>query len=155
MYSWSRSIFSGVWISAVLVASSGGTAWTGSAGELKPLVPPEHRDQVRSLANPFPITEEFIANGKRVYEGKGWCAFCHGREESGQPGTRRHMGPPGVNPPTNFADAAWQAARRDGELFWVLIHGRHGTDMVPYMPMYITDKEAWQIIAYIRTLGGT
>jgi hypothetical protein len=27
--------------------------------------------------------------------------------------------------------------------------------MVPYMPMYITDKEAWQIIAYIRTLAGT
>ena len=102
------------------------------------------------------MVEEFIAGGKKLYEGKGWCAYCHGWEGTGAPSAGRT--PPAdtdIKMPTNFADAAWQAARSDGELFWVLIHGSHGTDMVPYMPQYITDKEAWQIIAYIRTFGGT
>jgi len=150
-----RKIFLGVWMGLVLLAFPGGIAWTGSPGDLKPLVPPEHLDQAKSFINPFTPTEEFIANGKRLYEGKGWCAYCHGWEESGSPSARRRNVPPDFKLPTNFVDAAWQAARSDGELFWVLIHGSHGTDMVPYMPMYITDKEAWQIIAYIRTLGGT
>jgi mono/diheme cytochrome c family protein len=111
-------------------------------------------DQAKSFINPFTPTEEFIASGKKLYEGKGWCAFCHGWEGTGAPSAGRTF-PPDIKMPTNFADAAWQAARSDGELFWVLIHGSHGTDMVPYMPQYITDKEAWQIIAYIRTFGGT
>jgi hypothetical protein len=37
-----------------------------------------------------------------------------------------------ANPlPTNFADGAWQAARSEGELFWILKHGSYGTDMAP------------------------
>jgi cytochrome c len=111
-------------------------------------------EQAKSFINPFSPTTEFIANGKKLYEGKGWCAFCHGWEGTGASSAGRTF-PPDIKMPTNFADAAWQAARSDGELFWVLIHGSHGTDMVAYMPQYITDKEAWQIIAYIRTLGGT
>jgi mono/diheme cytochrome c family protein len=111
-------------------------------------------DQAKSFINPFTPTEEFIASGKKLYEGKGWCAFCHGWEGTGAPSAARTF-PPDIKMPTNFADAAWQGARSDGELFWVLIHGSHGTDMVPYMPQYITDKEAWQIIAYMRTFGGT
>jgi hypothetical protein len=132
------------------------SVWAGSAGDLQPRVPPDRLEQAKSFINPFPPSEEFIASGKKLYEGKGWCAYCHGWEGTGAPSAGRT--PPAdtdIKMPTNFADAAWQAARSDGELFWVLIHGSHGTDMVPYMPQYITDKEAWQIIAYIRTFGGT
>lgn len=143
------------WIGGVvLFILSSASVWAGSAGDLQPRVPPERMEQAKSFINPFTPTTEFIANGKKLYEGKGWCAFCHGWEGTGASSAGRPF-PPDIKMPTNFADAAWQAARSDGELFWVLIHGSHGTDMVAYMPQYITDKEAWQIIAYIRTLGGT
>jgi hypothetical protein len=110
-----RKILFGAWMGVVLLAFSGGTAWTGSPGELKSLVPPEHMDQAKSFINPFTPTEEFIANGKRLYDGKGWCAFCHGWEEGGSPSVRRRNVPSGFKLPTNFQDAAWQAARSDGE----------------------------------------
>ena len=145
-----QKIQSGAWgIFAVL--SFAYSAWAGSAGGLQPRVPPDRMEQAKSFINPFTPTEEFIAKGKKLYEGKAWCAFCHGWEGTGGSSAGRNP-PAGVQLPTNFADAAWQAS--DGELFWVLIHGSHGTDMVPYMPSYITDEEAWQIIAYIRTFGG-
>jgi hypothetical protein len=89
-----RKILFGAWMGVVLLAFSGGTAWTGSPGELKSLVPPEHMDQAKSFINPFTPTEEFIANGKRLYDGKGWCAFCHGWEEGGSPSVRRRNVPP-------------------------------------------------------------
>ena len=149
-----QKIQSRVWIIVAAVSFVCASAWAGSAGDLQPRVPPDRMEQALSFTNPFTPTEEFIASGKKLYEGKGWCAFCHGWEGTGAPTAGRTF-PPDIKMPTNFADAAWQAARSDGELFWVLIHGSHGTDMVAYMPQYITDKEAWQIIAYIRTFGGT
>ena len=66
--------------------------------------------------------------------------MCHGWEGTGAPTAGRTF-PPDIKLPTNFADAAWQAARSDGELFWVLIHGSHGTDMVAYMPQYIRTRK--------------
>ena len=138
-------------VAAIFFASA--SVWAGSAGDLQPRVPPERMEQAKSFINPFTVTDAFIAKGKKIYEGKGWCAYCHGWEGIGTPSLGRTL-PPDITMPTNFADAAWQAARSDGEIFWVLIHGSHGTDMVPYMPQYITDKEAWEVIAYIRTLGG-
>jgi mono/diheme cytochrome c family protein len=54
-----------------------------------------------------------------------------------------------------LADAAWQAARTDGEIFWTLKHGSHGTDMAPYMPLYLTEEQVWKIVTYIRMFGET
>ena len=154
MYASGRKIFRKACLGGVvLFILTSSLVWAGSAGDLQPRVPPDRMEQAKSFINPFTPTEEFIAKGKKLYEGKAWCAFCHGWEGTGGSSAGRTP-PAGVQLPTNFADAAWQAARSDGELFWVLIHGSHGTDMLPYMPSYITDEEAWQIIAYIRTFGG-
>jgi hypothetical protein len=48
----------------------------------------------------------------------------------------------------------WQAARTDGELLWVLKHGSPGTAMAPFVPSVLTEKEAWQIVYYLRSLAG-
>ena len=133
---------------------AGGISFAGSVDDLKPRVPPERLEEAKSFQNPYTPTPEIVAKGKKLYEGKAYCSACHGMEGAGgQSGGR--ITPPGAQPPTNFADAAWQAARTDGELFWILKHGSHGTDMAPFMPLYISEEDAWAIVTYLRTFGGT
>ncbi|MDT7042382.1 c-type cytochrome [Candidatus Nitronereus thalassa] len=115
-----------------------------------PIVPPDELMAARSLKNPFTTSQEAIDQGKTLYEGRVFCAACHGKDGTGLPSD--------VDPttarypfPRDFTDPKWQTARTDGELFWVLTEGSHGTDMASFLPMYLAEKDAWQIIMYIRT----
>ena len=129
-------------------------ATAGGPGDLTPRVPPERLQEAQSLHNPFTPSADLVAKGKKIYEGKAYCSACHGLEGAGGSSGGR-ISPPGSEPPTNFADAAWQAARTDGELFWILKHGSHGTDMAPYLPLYISEEDASAVVIYLRTFGGT
>ena len=53
--------------------------------------------------------------------------------------------------PVNFTDPKWQALRSDGEIFWILKEGVKGTDMAPFIPLFLSEEEAWQLVAYLRT----
>lgn len=117
-----------------------------------PIVPPDELEKARSLQNPFPTSQVSLADGKKLYEGRVFCAACHGKDGTGlqsdvDPSTIRYPFP------RDFTDPKWQSARTDGELFWVLTKGSHGTDMASFLPMYLAEKDAWQIIMYIRTFG--
>ena len=130
------------------------TGLSADGGQLKQRVPPDQIEKAKSLQNPDPVTEESIANGKALYERFAFCSACHGLDGTGKKMDVRsplHASPS----PTNFADGAWQAARSDGELFWILKHGSHGTDMASYLPLYLSEEEAWQLVSYIRALGKT
>lgn len=130
------------------------TGLSADGVQLKPRVPADQLDKAKSLHNPYPTTQESIANGKVLYERFAFCAACHGLDGTGSQMDVRsplHASPS----PTNFADGAWQAARSDGELFWILKHGSHGTDMASYLPLFLSEEEAWQIVTYIRALGKT
>jgi mono/diheme cytochrome c family protein len=135
---------------SVLFLLSLGLAWAGSHGDLKPRVPPERLYEAQSFQNPFTASDNIVAAGKKLYEGKAYFSACHGLEGPGGTSGARI---PGAQPPTHFADAAWQAARTDGEIFWILKHGSHGTDMAPHLPLYLTEDEVWQIVTYIRMFG--
>lgn len=116
---------------------------------LKPRVPPEQIQEAKSRKNPFPSTEENIEKGKHVFHGKAFCVTCHGPEGKGLgdiPGLRGRL-------PRNFTDKAWQAARTDGELFWILKNGSPGTDMASFVPLVLTEEEAWHVILYVRSFG--
>ncbi len=145
-----RRTFSEILIGLVLFIFASTPVLAGSAGDLKPRVPPEQLSEAQSFQNPFSPSANIVAQGKKLYEGKAYCSACHGLEGAG--GTRQPR-ISGAKPPTNFADAAWQAARTDGEIFWILKHGSHGTDMVAYMPLYLSEDEVWQIVTYIRMFG--
>lgn len=147
-----RKFFSKIWMGLASFLLTSTFVWAGTPGDLKPRVPQERLEEARSFQNPFRPSSDIIAKGKKLYEGKAFCSACHGLEGAGGTSSVRIM-PPGAKPPTNFADAAWQAARTDGELFWVLKHGSHGTDMAPYMPLYLSEEEVWQIVTYIRMFG--
>lgn len=119
---------------------------------LKPRVPMDQIETVKTWANPLPATEETIEKGKRLFHGKAFCVTCHGKDGKGlgadiEPGTLR--GPL----PRNFTDQEWQAARTDGELFWILKNGSQGTAMAPFIPLILSEEEAWQILSYVRSFG--
>lgn len=114
---------------------------------LKPRVPPDQIEEARARENPFPVTPARLEKGRALYHGKGFCVTCHGRDGKGLgkiPGLRGAL-------PRDFTDRAWQATRTDGELFWILQHGSPGTDMASFIPLVLTEEEAWQVLLYIRS----
>jgi mono/diheme cytochrome c family protein len=122
----------------------------GSDAEvLRPRVPSHVIEEVRGWTNPLPATEENIANGKAIFLGKAFCATCHGRDGRGLGDIQGLRG----KLPRNFTDQTWQAARTDGELFWILKNGSPGTDMASFVPLVLTEEEAWQVLLFVRSLG--
>ena len=120
-----------------------------SAEERDPLqtrVPKDQLSDAKQMKNPVAKTKENILKGKALFEGKGTCFNCHGKEGKGD-------GPAGqiLNPsPRNFTNCKFHKKRKDGELFWVIKNGSPGTGMVSLIPAAITEEEAWTIINYER-----
>lgn len=129
-----------------------GLLWAADPAVLRPRVPGDQINQARAATNPLPATDEMIAKGKALFEGKAFCRACHGADGKGlgadvEPGSLR--GPL----PRNFTDKSWQAARTDGEIFWILKNGSPGTDMASFIPLVLTEEEAWQVLLYVRSFG--
>ncbi len=119
---------------------------------LRPRVPEQARAGARALANALPHTAAVIEEGRRLYHGKGFCVSCHGIEGRGITDVDAGLLKGAL--PTDFTDEDWQAARTDGEILWVLKHGSPGTAMAAFVPLVLTETEAWQLVHYLRTLGG-
>jgi hypothetical protein len=110
----------------VLLTAEGFT-WAADKAVMRPRVPRDQIEAARAVTNPLPASEEMIAKGKALYEGKAFCKVCHGPDGKGlgkdiAPGSLK--GPL----PRNFTDKKWQSARTDGELFWILKNGSKGSD---------------------------
>lgn len=136
------------------VVSGSLSSYAADEDVLTPRVPPDQIDTVKTWTNPLPATKETIEKGKTLFHGKAFCVTCHGKDGKGlgadiEPGTLR--GPL----PRNFTDQGWQAARTDGELFWILKNGSKGTAMAPFIPLILTEEEAWQVLRYVRSFGQT
>ena len=119
---------------------------------LKPRVPIDQLEEARTWTNPLPATPEILEKGKKLFEGKAFCLTCHGRDGKGlggdiEPGTLK--GPL----PRDFTDQEWQTARTDGELLWILKNGSKGTAMAKFIPLDLTEEEAWQVLLYVRSFG--
>jgi mono/diheme cytochrome c family protein len=57
-----------------------------------------------------------------------------------------------THPPRDFTDCAFQQARDDGELFWVIKYGSPGTGMQALIPNILNEEEGWKVVAYLRSL---
>jgi mono/diheme cytochrome c family protein len=125
--------------------------WAADAEVLRPRVPADQIEAARAVANPLLNTAENLEKGKALYHGKAFCATCHGRDGKGLSGIEGLRG----KLPRDFTDKAWQAARTDGELFWILKNGSPGTDMAPFVPLVLTEEEAWHVLLYVRSFGHT
>ena len=134
-----------------VVLLAGSVAWGADSAVLKPRVPPDQIEEARTWRDPFPVTADRLERGKEIFHGKGFCLTCHGRDGKGLgniPGLRGKL-------PRNFTDKVWQATRTDGELFWILKNGSPGTDMASFIPLVLTEEEAWDVLLYVRAFGGT
>jgi mono/diheme cytochrome c family protein len=116
---------------------------------LKPRVPDAQIEEARTWTNPFPSTPGNIKKGKVLFHGKAFCVTCHGKDGKGFGNIPGLVG----KKPRNFTDKDWQAERKDGELLWILKNGSAGTAMAPFIPLVLTEDEAWHVILYVRSFG--
>jgi mono/diheme cytochrome c family protein len=118
----------------------------------KDRVPTAYSDKAKALHAPFgdarTASAEIVAAGKKLYEGKGTCSLCHGIGGKGD-GPASHMQT--AHPPRNFTDCAFQQARDDGELFWIIKYGSPGTGMPALIPNMLNEEEGWNVVAYLRS----
>ena len=137
-------------LAAALLLATWPRLTLGSDAEiLRPRVPAHLIEEARQLTNPFEATAENLDKGKAIFQGKAFCATCHGRDGRGLGDIADLRG----KLPRNFTDHIWQAARSDGELFWILKNGSPGTDMASFVPLVLTEDEAWQVLLYVRSFG--
>ena len=125
------------------------TTFAADQSVLNPRVPAKQIEEARTWTNPYPSTPENIEKGKQVFHGKAFCVTCHGPDGKGLgniPGLRGKL-------PRNFTDKTWQAARTDGELFWIMKNGSPGTDMASFVPLVLSEEEAWHVLLYVRSFG--
>jgi mono/diheme cytochrome c family protein len=130
----------------------GSPLWAAESAVLRPRVPRDQIEAARAVINPLPAGDEIIAKGKALYEGKAFCKVCHGPDGKGL-GPDIPLGSLKGPLPRNFTDKKWQAARTDGELFWILKNGSKGTAMASFIPLVLTEEEAWQVLRYVRSFG--
>ena len=122
---------------------------TTDSKALNPRVPPDQIEEARSWTNPFPFTRENVKKGKALFHGKAFCMTCHGIDGRGYSDISGLIG----KLPRDFTDKFWQAARKDGELLWILKNGSKGTAMASFIPLVVTEEEAWHLILYVRSFG--
>jgi cytochrome c len=136
-----------VGVSAALMLLSVSIVGAEERDPVKPRVPAEQMADAKAMKNPVEATPASIAKGKALYEGKGTCFNCHGKEGKGN-------GPAGamLNPsPRDFTNCKFHKKRKDGELFWIIKNGSPGTGMVSLIPAAVTEQEAWDVINYERS----
>jgi mono/diheme cytochrome c family protein len=146
-----KTVMTSLFVSlAVMAACASLNAWSADAEVLRPRVPVDQRDAAKATSNPLSPSAELLEKGKTLYQGKAFCIACHGRDGKGLGTDLALKGPL----PRDFTDVMWQNSRSDGELFWILKNGSPGTDMAPFIPLVLTEEEAWQVLLYVRSFKG-
>ena len=99
-----------------------------------------------SVKNPIPSSAKSIADGQKLYQTN--CRHCHGAKGLGD-------GPlaPTNPPPSNLTDAEWNHGSSDGEIFALISNGAGPDSKMKAMKTKLSDKDIWNVINYIRSLG--
>lgn len=102
---------------------------------------------------PIEVTQSIIERGKQRFD--IYCAVCHGFEGDGQGMVgRRWAAPvPSFHDP-KYSDPS-QDQGKDGLIFHTIRNGVVDTTGAQKMPAYahaVNERDAWAIVAYIRTL---
>ena len=97
--------------------------------------------------NPVAFNAASINAGRNLYNKN--CRHCHGLRAKGD-------GPlaPKNPKPADLTDAKWDHGSSDGEIFAVIWNGAPApmSEMKP-MKGTLTEKNVWEIVNYIRSLG--
>lgn len=140
----------GMFLLCCLLADGAVSTEAAERHMMQPRVPADKLAEARALRTPVPNSPEVVRKGKELYDGKGTCFNCHGKDGDGNgPGAAQ------LNPsPRNFRHHGFWRHRTEGELFWVIKHGSPGTAMIGFGPV-LSDEEIWSLIQYERTFAGS
>ena len=116
---------------------------------MQPPVPADKLPEARALTSPLPGSPKIVEQGKALYNGKGACFNCHGKDGDGNGPLAAQLDPS----PRNFQHHGFWRHRTEGEVFWVIKNGSVGTSMVGFGGQ-LTDEEIWSLIQYLETLSG-
>ncbi len=103
-----------------------------------------------SMKNPLAKSVENTTAGKRLFHGEARpipCEICHGFKGNGFGVVFQRMQPY----PRDFTCYQSMADVSDGQLFWIIKHGSHGTRMKAYEKL--DDQQVWQLVHYIRNFA--
>jgi mono/diheme cytochrome c family protein len=131
-----------------VIALAGSLAVAPALAQQHPQGGAHQHPEAAKLKNPAPGDAASIAAGKVVYEKN--CANCHGATGAGDGKMGAELNPK----PSNVADADWKHGASDGEIFTVIKSGVKGTGMKAFNSK-LTEKQIWDVVNYIRTLGPT
>jgi mono/diheme cytochrome c family protein len=111
------------------------------------LLPTQPATPESSLPNPLPLTVDSIAAGADVY--LNTCAACHGIDARGN---GADAGTTPVRPPALTGPGSHLTQHSDGDLHYWISNGLPGG--MPAWATRLSDTEIWQVINYLRSLGG-
>jgi outer membrane protein OmpA-like peptidoglycan-associated protein len=113
-------------------------------------------DRARAIAeingNPFPLTENGLAQGKNLYN--IYCGICHGEKADGNGylvADKTKDGKPKLaypNQPTNLVNDELKASS-NGRFYHTIMHGK---GVMGAYKDKMSFEERWQVIHYIRSL---
>lgn len=108
--------------------------------------PERTRATAEIINNPYPITEDALADGKNLYN--IFCATCHGEKADGNGYLVRDDGGKYPAQPANLINEEFTGAS-NGRFYHALIYGKNVmggySDKISY-------EERWNVIHYIRSL---
>ncbi|MFL0101164.1 c-type cytochrome [Tenacibaculum maritimum] len=92
------------------------------------------------LKSPLKVTEENLANGKKMYD--IYCAVCHGKKGDGNGILSQRDKFNGI---PNYKDREIT----EGSIYYVIMHGRN---LMGSHASQLTTKERWQVTQYVEKL---
>ena len=101
----------------------------------------------RKMKNPVAPTAASVTAGAATF--KKYCAFCHGAAAKGD----GPLTPKGITMPADLTDGKWDRGSTDGEIFAVIMKGAGPKFEMKGLEGKISDREAWQIVRFLRSLG--
>ena len=108
---------------------------------------PGGNPDARNMTNPVAPTAASVAAGAATF--KKFCAFCHGTAAKGD----GSLTPKGMTMPADLTDAEWVRGSTDGEIFMVITEGAGPKFEMKGVKGKIADREVWQIVNFLRSLG--
>lgn len=98
-------------------------------------------------ANPLEFNIATIKRGRQHYTIH--CATCHGTDGRGDTEMREFL----KTQPADLTDDVWVYGGHDAALFDAIRSGREERDM-PAFADKLTDERIWQVVNYLKYLGG-
>jgi cbb3-type cytochrome c oxidase subunit III len=99
------------------------------------------------LANPLGFDVQTIKRGKQLFTVH--CVRCHGVDGRGDTEMREFL----KTAPADLSDDQWIYGDSDGAVFTIIKRGNEERDM-PGFESDLVDERIWQVVSYIRYLGG-